>query len=117
MFDESNLVLTINETEIPRFIKTGEVSDQQVRSHLEGHSRISRVIATLDITYRMPDHKDLVQNYILQKTDLSPSFPSARKFLEFWVSSLEGPLHMVVIATTLYKPDNVRYAKRIFNVQ
>ena len=55
-------------------------------------------LTTANILYRMPDHPAVLQTYVWQGYDLAPLFPELRKFLEFWKSELEGPLHSVRVA-------------------
>lgn len=57
---------------------------------LSGHG-----LTTAEILYRMPDAKALLQTFVWQDYDLAPRFPKLTKFLEFWMESLEGPLHSV----------------------
>lgn len=55
-------------------------------------------LTTANILYRMPDHPAVLQTYVWQGYDLAPLFPELRKFLDFWKSELEGPLHSVQVA-------------------
>lgn len=52
-------------------------------------------LTTAEILYRMPDHKSLLQTFVWQHYDLAPKFPELHRFLDFWKSRLEGPLHSV----------------------
>jgi uncharacterized protein Usg len=62
-------------------------------------------LATAEIIYRMPDHQHLLQSYIWQQYDLAPDFPELRRFLDFWVENLDGPLHSVrVMQAGLIQP-------------
>jgi uncharacterized protein Usg len=63
------------------------------RRQLEGYG-----LTTAKILYRMPDHLDILQTFVWQKYDLHPEFPELRKFLDFWVREIEGPLHTVTVA-------------------
>lgn len=63
------------------------------RRQLEGYG-----LTTANILYRLPDHPDILQNYIWQQHDLHPQFPELRKFLDFWTRELEGLLHSVTVA-------------------
>ena len=63
------------------------------RRQLEGFG-----LTTANILYRMPDHPDILQNYIWQQHDLHPHFPELRKFLDFWARELDGLLHSVTVA-------------------
>ena len=55
-------------------------------------------LTTAHILYRRPDHPWLLQTYVWQEYDLFPKFPVLQKFLAFWQSQLEGPLHSVMVA-------------------
>lgn len=62
-------------------------------------------LTTAQITYRMPDHPDCLQDFLWQQYDLFPQFPSLRKFLAFWELEIEGPLHSITVAhARLIKP-------------
>jgi uncharacterized protein Usg len=56
-------------------------------------------LTTAEIFYHMPDHPALLQTYVWQEYDVSPSFPILRRFLEFWDKTLEGKLHSVKVAS------------------
>jgi uncharacterized protein Usg len=52
-------------------------------------------LATAEIVYRMPDHRDLLQTFVWQQFDMAPEFPELRRFLDYWTANLDGPLHSV----------------------
>ncbi|MEL6437262.1 MAG: usg protein [Pseudomonadota bacterium] len=52
-------------------------------------------LTTAKILYRMPDHQNVLQTFIWQAYDLAPNFPAMDKFLAFWRTNIEGPLHSV----------------------
>jgi uncharacterized protein Usg len=56
--------------------------------------------------YRRPDHRWLLQTHVWQDFDLFPKFPELKKkFLNFWIEKLDGPLHSVIVAhARLIKP-------------
>ena len=55
------------------------------------------------------DHPWLLQTYVWQDYDLCPNFPVLNKFLNFWLETLEGPLHSVtVVHARLIKPAEIR---------
>ncbi len=56
-------------------------------------------LATAEITYRMPDHPNLLQTYVWQDYDIAPSFPELRRFLKFWDENLDSPVHSVRIGS------------------
>ena len=73
---------------------------QDFRKQLEGYG-----LTTANILYRRPDHPWLLQTYVWQDYDLCPAFPALNKFLNFWLETLEGPLHSVTVAhARLIKP-------------
>ena len=74
------------------------------RRQLEGYG-----LTTANILYRRPDHPWLLQTYVWQDYDLCPAFPVLNKFLNFWLETLEGPLHSVTVAhARLIKPAEIR---------
>lgn len=52
-------------------------------------------LTTMQIIYRLPDHKSLLQTFIWQEYDIAPDYPKMYAFLEFWENEIEGPLHSV----------------------
>ena len=66
-------------------------------------------LTTAEITYRMPDHPHLLQEFIWQHLDLAPKFPKLHKFLDFWQRELDGPIHTVrVMSSQLIQPAEFR---------
>ena len=66
-------------------------------------------LTTAEILYRRPDHQWLLQAYVWQDYDMFPSFPSLNRFLNFWLRTLDGPLHSVQVAhCQLIRPAEVR---------
>ena len=51
-----------------------------------------------EIHYCMPDHPHLLQTFIWQDYDLAPQYPVLKRFLGFWIETIEGPLHSVYVA-------------------
>ncbi|MDT8344618.1 MAG: usg protein [Thermohalobaculum sp.] len=85
-------------------------TDPDFRRQLEGYS-----LATAEIFYRMPDARSLIQSYIWQDYDLAPTFPNLRKFLDFWMRELDGPIHSVRLAhSRLLRPAEIRMVDREF---
>lgn len=52
-------------------------------------------LTTAEILYHLPDHPRILQTYIWQDYDVTPSFPALNKFLAFWRDTLEGALYAV----------------------
>ena len=55
-------------------------------------------LTTAHILYHLPDYPALLQSYVWQDYDLAPDFPVLAKFLDFWNTRLDGPLHSVRVA-------------------
>ena len=55
-------------------------------------------LTTAKLIYRVPDHLELLQDFVWQDYDFFPQFPSLRKFLAFWEEKIEGPLHSITVA-------------------
>jgi uncharacterized protein Usg len=70
-------------------------------------------LTTAQIIYRIPDHLELLQEFVWQKHDLFPEFPALTKFLAFWEEKIEGPIHSVTVAhARLIKPAEIRELRR-----
>jgi uncharacterized protein Usg len=83
--------------------------DMSVRSDFRRQIEKGYGLTTAEILYRRPDHQWLLQQYVWQNYDLFPKFPELRKFLDFWMEKLEGPLHSVKVAhTRLIKPAELK---------
>ena len=68
-------------------------------------------LTTARILYHMPDHKNLLQEFIWQEYDIAPKYPILLKFLEFWKREIEGTLHSVYVAhQELITPGDYRFA-------
>lgn len=57
-------------------------------------------LTTAEIIYRLPDYPAFLQSYIWQDFDIAPRFPVLNKFLRFWETKLEGPIHHVKVTST-----------------
>lgn len=83
-----------------------------LRTQLNGYR-----LTTAEITYRMPDHPDLLQSYLWQEYDLAPRYPRLQEFLEFWERNLDGRLHSVrVAATKLLSNSPYRHMEGLFSL-
>lgn len=68
-------------------------------------------LITANIYYHMPDHTNLLQEFIWQEYDIAPKFPQLFRFLDFWTNEIEGKLHSVYVAKQeLITPSDHRYA-------
>lgn len=55
-------------------------------------------LTTAQIIYHLPDHHDILQEFIWQEYDLAPKYPELHNFLQFWTREIEGKLHSVYVA-------------------
>lgn len=69
-------------------------------------------LTTAQIVYHLPDHENLLQEFIWQEYDVAPDYPTLRGFLDFWVEKIEGKLHSVYVAKReLITPGDYRFAE------
>jgi len=52
-------------------------------------------LTTAEMFYRMPDHCHVLNTFVWQVYDLAPDHPRLFKFIAFWQSEIDGPLHSV----------------------
>lgn len=72
-------------------------------------------LTTAQILYRMPDFRNLVQEYLWQDYDLSPDYPELRKFLDYWRKNLDGPVLSVTIThAKVIKPTEFKAPGHLF---
>ena len=69
-------------------------------------------LTTAEILYHLPDHPKFLQSFLWQEYDLAPEFPELHRFLNFWVSRIEGRLHSVRVANKkLITADDIRLCR------
>lgn len=74
-------------------------------------------LTTAEILYRLPDAPSLLQTYVWQGHDLFPKFPVLTKFLHFWETELDGPLHSVRVAhCRLIRATDLTYANGLYQL-
>jgi uncharacterized protein Usg len=89
-----------------------KMASSDFRRQLAGYG-----LTTAHIFYRRPDHPWLLQSYVWQEYDLCPKFPELQRFLDFWKSKLEGPLHSVMVAHSgLIKPAELNAVDGVFRL-
>lgn len=70
-------------------------------------------LTTAQIVYRVPDHLQLLQEFVWQKYDTYPDFPVLGKFLAFWEQEIEGPIFSVTVAhARLIRPAELHELRR-----
>ena len=87
-----------------------ETTQSETALMLQGYG-----LTTAEIFYRMPDYRSVLNTFVWQHYDLAPDYPEMFKFIEFWQTSIEGPLHSVRFAhRTLIGPGEWRQVKGEF---
>lgn len=75
-------------------------------------------LTTAKILYHFPDHPHLLQTFVWQDYDIAPTFPVLVRFIKFWKTRLDGPLHSVSYThQKLIAPNEWRNVKGEFLVQ
>ena len=69
------------------------MTDQVFLQQLEGYG-----LSTVQIHYYMPDHANLLQQFVMQQYDVAPQFPELGRFLDFWRREIDAALHSVRVA-------------------
>lgn len=75
-------------------------------------------LTTAEITYHLPDHPEILQEFIWQEFDIAPRYPVLTRFIKFWENEIEGKLHSVRFASAkLIRPAKMRFARAEFRLQ
>lgn len=70
-------------------------------------------IVSVHILYRVPDHRDLLQEFFWQEYDYVPRLPRICEFINYWERYLDGPLYSVTVASSLLlKPAELRLSDK-----
>jgi uncharacterized protein Usg len=57
-----------------------------------------RRLTTAEITYYLPDHPAVLQEFLWQTLDQAPDFPRIHKFLDHWRREIDAVIHSVRVA-------------------
>ena len=75
---------------------------------------MGRRLTTAEITYYMPDHPGLLQEFLWQTLDVAPDYPRIRRFLDFWRREIDAVIHSVRVSHVgLVAPASLRVAVRV----
>ncbi len=69
------------------------MSDRDFMCQMQGYG-----LCTVQIHYFMPDHRNLLQQFVMQQYDVAPQFPELSRFLDFWRREIDAVLHSVQVA-------------------
>ena len=68
-------------------------TDDGFRRQMSGYG-----LLTAEISYWMPDHPSLLQQFVWQNWDLAPAFPELARFLDHWRREIEATIHAIRVA-------------------
>lgn len=72
-------------------------------------------LATVEVTYYMPDHPSVLQTFTWQTLDLAPAYARIHKFLDFWKVEIDAVIHSVRLASgETLAPARINRADAIF---
>jgi uncharacterized protein Usg len=75
-------------------------------------------LLTAEISYWLPDHPSLLQQFIWQTLDEAPRFPALHRFLDHWRREIEATIHEIRIAhSAMLKPADVRLVEGMIRIQ
>ena len=84
-----------------------------MRTDFEQQLRGGR-LTTAEITYYMPDHPGLLQEFLWQTLDVAPDYPRIRRFLDFWRREIDAVIHTVRVSHAgLVSPARLRVSEHI----
>lgn len=58
---------------------------------------LQQKLITIGVLYYYPDYPSLIQEFIWQVEDITPSLPKVYKFLNHWKNNIEAPIKDVLI--------------------
>jgi uncharacterized protein Usg len=68
-------------------------ADPDFARQVEGYG-----LSTVRIHYYLPDHRSLLQQFVMQQYDIAPRFPELDRFLDYWRREIDAVLHSVEVA-------------------
>jgi uncharacterized protein Usg len=89
-------------------------NEDEFTLRLKGYS-----LVTVNVLYHIPDHRNLVQEFIWQTLDLSPRYPRVEKFLNYWRTEIDAIIKEVKLSDSNAPFNPSRFAKvtQIFPLQ
>jgi uncharacterized protein Usg len=84
----------------------------ELKLQLAGYSLVAA-----RIIYHMPDHPNILQEYIWQEYDCAPEFPKLKKFCDFWQKNLDGKIKEVLVTyRTMIGASEIKVLDDVFNI-
>jgi len=66
--------------------------DSDFSRMLNGYHYVS-----VNVIYYMPDHQNLINEFIWTTLDIKPKYPRIKKFLDYWEAEIEGKIKQVIL--------------------
>ena len=73
-----------------------------------------KVLVSLRVFYYMPDHRNIIQEFMWQTLDTNPKYPRVNKFLNFWKENIEAVIADVEIAESKQRRPKFNSVEDIF---
>mgnify|MGYP001585644694 CR=1 FL=1 len=96
------LVIKLSPREVRSFVEKSHFSDEEIKEIARKSNYENVVLATVRVTYWLPDFQHLVNELIWQDKDMLPLYPRMAKFLDNWLQVIEGRLKLAEIGSTPY---------------
>ena len=62
-----------------------------------GHMLEGYVNVSVNVIYYMPDHKNVLNEFIWSTLDKKPKYPRIQKFLSYWEDEIQAKIKQVII--------------------
>ena len=86
----------------------------QSEPHVLTLERLARnQLVTVEVIYRLPDYRRILQSFVWQTADVVPGMPRVERFIAFWEREIDGPIHSVrVVQAVPFDPEGLRHLLR-----
>lgn len=54
-------------------------------------------LVTIQVIYHMPDYTHVLNEFVWQTHDTTPSFPRTHRFIDFWNHNIDGPINEALV--------------------
>ena len=73
-----------------------------------------KVLVSLRVFYYMPDHRNLIQEFMWQTEDVKPKYPRVNKYLNFWRKNIDAVIADIEMAESEQRKSKYRSVEDIF---
>ncbi len=83
----------------------------QIEPHVLTLEKLARNrLVTVEVIYRLPDYRHILQRFIWQTPDVMPGLPRIERFIAFWEREIDGPIQSVrVVQAIPFDPEGLRH--------